>query len=256
MKFTKVQFQIAIVFLYFPGLLYARPDIDIQITNFLQKYTTQNGVKYYQLKNNLEWKTLIEDFQKIPLPKSRDARFAYWLNAYNLMTIKLISDNYPVKSITNLHLFGSIYIGYIFNQTIWQSWNFQLHNKNYTLDQIEHEIIRTQFKDFRAHAAMVCAARSCPPLGKEAYHADKLDSQLNEQMVRWLANPEKNYYQTTNNTLYISSIFKWFEDDFYSTNKDLKSVINPYLSKVIQKKINNKTNIRFLEYNWDLNEVK
>jgi len=140
-------------------------------------------------------------------------RIAFWLNAYNAFTLKAIINNYPIKP----NFFKSMY--YPKNSIrqisgVWDKITFKVMGKDYTLEQIEHKILREEFKEPRIHMAMVCAAMGCPPLRNEPYTGKKLDQQLDDQSRKFLANPKKFRFDSKKRVLHISPIFKWFADDF------------------------------------------
>lgn len=224
----------------------------------LKTYISPAGVNYAQLQNNHELQAALLELEQQPDQSNSKAQLAYWLNVYNLFTLKLIAENYPVDSITDMHLLGSVILGYLFDRTVWQTWHFKLGGRDYSLDQVEHQIIRPRFNDFRAHAAMVCAAVSCPPLREEAYRAERLDDQLDDQMRIWLADETKNRFDAESNTLYLSSIFKWFDDDFTEHGKkDLITVLLPYFPEDTRAQIKahrTRIKISYLSYDWDLND--
>ena len=166
---------------------------------------------------------------------------AYWINAYNAFTVKLIVDNYPVKSIKDLG--GSIYKV----NTPWDIKFIKLGDKTYDLNNIEHGILRKDFSDPRIHAAVNCASISCPKLRNEAFTAAKLEEQLTDQMRAFINNPQKN--TLAKNEVEISSIFKWFSGDF-TEEGDIIDYLNTY-SKV---EISKDADISYKDYNWNLNE--
>lgn len=166
---------------------------------------------------------------------------AYWINAYNAFTVKLIVANYPVKSIKDLG--GSIYKV----NTPWDIKFIKLGNKTYDLNNIEHGILRKDFNDPRIHAAVNCASISCPKLRNEAYTAAKLEEQLTDQMRAFINNPQKN--TLAKNEIEISSIFKWFSGDF-TAEGDIIDYLNTY-SKI---EISKDADISYKDYNWNLNE--
>jgi hypothetical protein len=170
-----------------------------------------------------------------------DQRKAYWINAYNAFTIKLITKHYPLASIRELG--GAIYKV----NTPWDIKFIHIGDETYDLNNIEHAILRKEWNDPRIHAAINCASVSCPALLKGAYIADKLDQQLDAQMRRFVNDKTKN--QMAKNELMLSKIFKWFSGDFKSVSTDLIGYINQYA--VIE--VNQDAKISFSEYDWNLN---
>ncbi len=216
-------------------------------TKILQKYVNSSGlVNYKGLKND---KAEFEQYLKLlssnpPSDKwSNNEKKAYWINAYNAFTLKLIVDNYPVKSIKDIG--PSIQIPFV--NTPWQKEFFKIGGQDMKLDRIEHDILRKQFNDPRIHFTLVCASRSCPKLRNEAYEAARLDEQLNEQGRSFLADRSKNII--TSDKLQLSKIFSWFKGDFTKNG----SLID-FLNRFSPVKINKDADIDHLSYNWNLNE--
>jgi Protein of unknown function, DUF547 len=175
---------------------------------------------------------------------SRNEQMAYWINAYNAFTIKLIVDNYPVASIKDIKK------GIAFVNSVWDIKWIKIKGYTYDLNNIEHNILRAVFKDARIHAAVNCASYSCPQLRAEAYTAEKLDAQLDDAMRQFLADPLRN--QINEQGVQVSEIFKWFKGDF---ERDAGSLLG-YLNKYAGQKINPSTKIEHLEYDWRLNDAK
>jgi hypothetical protein len=168
----------------------------------------------------------------------------FWINAYNAFTVKLIVDNYPVKSINEVVTKMKITT----KTSPWDIKFIKIGNISYSLNNIEHEKLRKAFGDARFHFVLVCAAKSCPILLNEAYTADKLEMQLEKQTKLFLNDNVKN--NISSNALKISKIFEWYADDFKSNNSNLIDFINKYVAV----KINPKASISYLEYSWDLNQ--
>jgi hypothetical protein len=183
--------------------------------------------------------------QHPPDPKnwSREEQLAYWINAYNAFTVKLIVDHYPVKGIQDLH--PKPYVPLV--NTVWHIKFFRIGNQDFNLDQIEHAILRKQFDEPRIHFAIVCASVSCPPLRNEAYVAEKMEDQLDSQARLFINDPTRNRLQP--HQVDISQLFNWFTGDF-TKKENLIAFLNRYATV----KINPDAKIDYLEYNWDLNE--
>jgi hypothetical protein len=162
---------------------------------------------------------------------------AFWVNAYNAYTIKIILENYPLKSILNIKKKGK------------DAWNIpfaDIGGKTYTLNHIEHEILRKNYNDPKIHVGVNCASGSCPQLGNFAFTEANYEVKTDELMNRFINDPTRN--KITEKKLQISKIFEWFKGDFIK-NGSLIDFLNQY-SKV---KIKKKAKIRFLEYDWNLN---
>ncbi len=172
------------------------------------------------------------------------AQLAYWINAYNAFTVKLILKNYPVKSIKD------IAGGIPFVNTPWDVKFINIGDETFDLNNIEHGIIRKQFDEERIHFALVCAAISCPPLRNEAYTADKLNEQLDDQARTFFNDASKN--KIAKDKASISPILKWYGGDFKDKAPSLREYVNQY-TKV---QINQGVEVGFTDYDWALNEQK
>jgi hypothetical protein len=196
-------------------------------------------------------------------------KIAFWLNAYNALTLKAIIDNYPIKSsFFRSRVWPKNSIRQIAG--VWDKKTFRVMGRNLTLEHIEHKILRVKFNEPRIHMAMVCAAMGCPPLRNEPYVGEKLDEQLDDQTRRFLANSDKFKIDRGGNTLYLSPIFEWFADDFIKKygptrdigehNRKVSSVLNfvsPYLRETDKKyMLAGRFKIKYLKYDWSLNEQR
>lgn len=177
---------------------------------------------------------------------SREERIAFWINAYNAFTVRLILDHYPVSSIRS--------IGWLPGSAFRRAFIPMegLKGGLISLNDIEHNTLRADFNEQRIHFALVCAAVSCPPLRGEAYRASDLDRQLNDQGRAFLRNPAMNRFDPKERILYLSSIFDWFRGDFVTAAGSLPAFVYRYLDDPRLKEPGVK--IEFLEYNWSLNE--
>ncbi len=139
---------------------------------------------------------------------SREEQLAYYFNLYNAATLKLIVDHYPVSSIKDIG-------GWL--KGPWDQKVVRLFGDTITLNNLEHDILRKQYDEPRLHVALVCAARSCPPLRSETYTAQELDKQLDDQARVFLASPAGLRLDRRTATLHLSAIFDWYGDDFVGT---------------------------------------
>jgi len=172
---------------------------------------------------------------------SNDEQLAYWINAYNAFTIKLVLTHLD-KKLTSIKDIGSKF-QVPFVNTPWDVKFIKIAGKEMDLNAIEHGIIRKKFDDPRIHFALVCAAVSCPPLRAEAFVAKQLDKQLDDQGIRFLNDPTKNLVKS--DKAVVSKLFTWYGGDF----KNTMNWINKY-SKI---QITSKTKITYMDYNWALN---
>lgn len=227
------------VFLLFVSLnLYSQTaPSHVGLDSLLQKYVSETGkVNYKGLKTS---KKALDAYCRIltdnPVQESwsREEKLAYWINAYNAFTLKLIVDNYPTKTIMNFD-----------GGKTWDVKRIQLGDKKYSLNQIENNIIRPQFKDPRIHFAVNCAAKSCPPLWNRAYTAENLDAALEARAKAFINDPKFNTISASKAS--VSKIFDWYAADF----GDLKK----YLNKYADTQLKASAAVTFKEYDWALNE--
>ena len=169
---------------------------------------------------------------------------AYWVNAYNAFTIKLIVDNYPVASIKDIKK------GIPFVNSIWDDEFIDIQGEIYDLNGIEHGILRKNFPDGRIHAAINCASYSCPRLRNEAFTADRLESQLEDAMRLFVNDPLRN--RVTAEKAELSKIFSWFGGDFKKDAGSVREFVNHYANEPLEPS----GKISHLKYDWRLNDVK
>lgn len=205
--------------------------------SLLQKHVSEAGkVNYKGLqadKKALDAYCLTLSESPVQDNWTREQKLAYWINAYNAYTVKLIVDNYPTKSILNLD-----------GGKTWDVKRIKIGDKKYSLNQIENDIIRPQFKDARIHFAINCAAKSCPPLHNRAFTAENLETTLEARTAAFVK--DKKHNVLSSNSASVSKIFEWYGADF----GDLKA----FLSKYSEVKLKKTATVTFQEYNWDLNE--
>jgi hypothetical protein len=205
------------------------------------------GVDYPGIKKDSAYAKLIADlksFSPATLKTSKE-KMTFWINVYNIMAVKMVVDHYPVKSIKDAgSLFGSV----------WKKEVGVVGGKEVTLNDIEHEILR-KMGDPRIHVAIVCASVSCPDLRNEAYTADKLDAQLDDQMKLFLENRGKGLHiDRGKGRVTLSKIFDWFEDDFEPKGGVL-SFLSRYAPEKDRSFLNKKDlDVSYLDYNWGLNK--
>lgn len=175
---------------------------------------------------------------------SREEQLAYWINAYNAFTVELILDNYPVESIKDIKS------GIPFVNGVWDIEFIKIEDQVYSLNNIEHGIIRPKFNEERIHFAVNCASYSCPKLLNEAFCAEHLDEQLDKVTKAFINNPEKNNIKE--DRVEVSKLLTWYWGDFKKKYKSRIEFINKYSS--IQ--VNEDAEVDYLDYNWSLNEQK
>jgi hypothetical protein len=173
---------------------------------------------------------------------NREEQLAYWINAYNAFTVKVIIENYPLYSIKDLNKTISI----PFVNTIWDLEFIDIESVNYSLNDIEHSILRSKFDDPRIHFAINCASFSCPNIRNEAFTAEKLSKQLDEQARIFINDRSKNLLGIKKASL--SKIFLWYQMDFTNNTSLIE-----YLNKYSTVRIHENADISYMDYDWRLN---
>ncbi|WP_418262411.1 DUF547 domain-containing protein [Flavobacterium faecale] len=203
----------------------------------LKKHVSNSGKVNYKgfIKDQKELDAYLAILSQSTPSKSwsRNATLAYWINVYNAFTVKLIIDNYPVKSIKEI-------------SNPWGKKFFSLGGEKYSLEEVEHKILR-KMNEPRIHFAINCASYSCPNLLNEAYTEAKLSQQLAEVAKDFINDKSKN--SISPNQIEISEIFNWFAADFKT-----KGSLIDFLNQYSNIKISSKAKTSFKDYNWNLNE--
>lgn len=221
-------------------------------------------VRYAELaKDRPALKAYIETLTKLPESEfkgwTKPQQLAFLINAYNALTLELILTRYPdLKSIRDF--------GYLPFNNIWKKRWFTFLGREYHLDGIEHEMIRAPgvYDDPRIHFAVNCASIGCPMLREEAFVAERLDAQLDQQALRFVSDRSRNRVNN-DGEIEASKIFDWYKGDFNKGHKGIKSseaffaryakelTDNPAFQKLVA---DGKASIRYLDYDWRLNDVK
>lgn len=191
-------------------------------------------------------------------------KLAYWINAYNATVLKGVIVYYPIDSVEDVQAPAILFFfpsksGFFFFQ------RFTYGGKETNLYYLENSVIRGRFKEPRIHFALNCASRSCPKLPKTPFTGDNLENQLDRETRKFINDPDRVRYDAATNTLYLSSIFKWYEDDFVEwldkSKAEKKSSLLDYVllylspkeSQVIEEK-RTSLKVEFLPYDWGLNK--
>jgi len=201
----------------------------------LQKHVENGLVNYAGFKADGAKFDAYLDYLSNNAPSTSDkskSALAFWMNAYNAFTIKLIVDNLPVASIRDLH-----------NGKPWDKKWITIGGKSYSLNNIEHDIIRPVFIEPRIHFAIVCAAKSCPPLDNKAFTADTVDSHL-ESLTKSFINNSK-FNTITADKVIITPIMDWYGKDFGN--------VLAFVQKYANTSIGDKAKVKFTAYDWSLN---
>ena len=180
---------------------------------------------------------------------TRPQRMAFLINAYNAFTVELILSSYPVKSIKDIG-------GVLDNR--WQRKFFGLFGRPASLDQVEHGMLRKPgtYDEPRVHFALNCASIGCPMLREEAYVAERLERQLEEQTERFLSDRSRNHF--ANGRLEVSKIFDWYKEDFAPRERWFAKYAKLLSDDPVQQKliVEGRAPILFLDYDWTLNDAR
>lgn len=216
--------------------------------SLLKKHVDNSGFVDYKgfIKDSAQFNSYLALLSKHhPNDKnwSDSERLAYWINAYNAFTIKLILMHYPLKSIKDIKS------GIPFVSDTWTIKFINIEGKEYNLNDIEHGIIRPKFNDARIHFAVNCASKGCPPLLNEAFTGEKLNAQLDRVAKSFINNEKRNKISSASKAT-VSKIFDWFSKDFKKKDPSVIAFINKYSTI----KLNEKAELSYMEYDWSLNE--
>lgn len=221
----------------------------------LKRYVDDNGNVAYA-----QWKKSAQDTQALDsylttlstadpgAPASNEATLAFWINAYNAVTIRGILREYPTTSIRN-------HTAKLYGYNIWDDLLLTIGGSTYSLNQMEHEVLR-KLGEPRIHFAIVCASRSCPRLLNEAYTADKLDAQLTTNSKAFFANFGNFRFDSARRQMRLSSILKWYGDDFGSGQAAQLKTLASYLptGQAYEAAVANAVSVTYLDYDWGLND--
>ena len=218
----------------------------------LKKYVDKEGFVAYQKWKDQDEATLDGYLEAIgqvdPARLKNDGeKLVFWINVYNALTLKAMLHFYPTKSIRD-HV---KIIGY----NIWKDYKLTIHDKDYSLDDMEHQILR-KMNEPRIHFAIVCASIGCPPLLDEAFTTDRLERQLTERTITFFSDPDKFRIDPDKNTVRLSPIMDWYKDDFGKNQQDRLDFIKPFIQDADARAFlsRDKLKIENLDYDWGIND--
>jgi len=210
----------------------------------LARVVKRDGVDYVTLKRErAELDAFVASLAAADPGRTDAARIAFWINAYNALTLQQVLDTRPEKGAYSVKKVPEFWTG--------RKWN--VAGRSLTLDAIEHQVLRKEFKEPRIHFALNCASRSCPALARELYRGSTLDQVLSEQTRAFLADREKNTFNEARKTAAVSQLFRWYGEDF----GPLLGFLTRYAPKAsIQRSMKaSRWRISYLPYDWSLNEA-
>jgi hypothetical protein len=221
----------------------------------LRKYVDKDGYVNYR-----SWHASSSDRQALSgylnslsqvnpqVSTSKGAKLAFWINAYNAVTVHGILREYPTSSIRN-------HTAKLFGYNIWKDLQLYVGGRPYSLEAIEHQTLR-KMSEPRIHFAIVCASIGCPRLLNEAYTASKVQQQLEINAKDFFSRSQNFRYDAQGQRFYLSSILSWFAEDFGSGHAAQLRTISKWLpGKAAQDAARAGTgSISYLDYNWNLND--
>jgi len=216
----------------------------------LKKYVDDKGlVDYNSIAKDSGFSEYVQSLQTARVEElSRDGQLAFWINGYNAVTIDKVIKKKPKKSVRETFIPG-----------VWTATKFFtsrehiVAGKRLSQDDIEHEILRKQFKDPRIHFAIICASMGCPPLPRIAYTEENVQTRLEEETRKYLNSPRGTRIDRAENTLHMSKLFDWFATDFIQKSGSTLAFMQPYLHEEVRIFLERDPMISYLEYNWALN---
>jgi len=216
----------------------------------LKTYVNNQGlVDYNGIAGDQSFKSYMESLKTAQADSmSRDVQLAFWINAYNAVTIDKVIKWKPKKSVRETFVPG-----------VWTGTKFftarehTVAGKLLSQDDIEHEILRKQLKEPRIHFVIICASSGCPPLPRFAYTADNVQAKLEEETRRYINSKRGTQIDSANNLLHLSKLFDWFAGDFEYKSGSVLDFIKPYLNESALTFVEQKPKIKYLHYDWALN---
>lgn len=192
------------------------------------------GFKTDKAKVDAYLKTLQENHPSSSWSKNEE--MAFWINLYNAFTIQQVLEVYPVSSIMK-----------VAGGKVWDSKKIKVGSKEYTLNQIEKDMLLKKFGEPRVHFAVNCAAKSCPPLMNKAWTADNIQSSFDLRAGMFINNLSFNTISAS--SVQVSKIFEWYANDFGGSSNLIK-----YINKYAKLTVSSSAKVTYKEYNWNLNE--
>ncbi|MDO6512795.1 DUF547 domain-containing protein [Neptuniibacter sp. 2_MG-2023] len=194
-------------------------------------------------------KSYIATLTALPISQyNRNQQRAYWINLYNALTVDVVLDHYPVKSIMDIKLSG------LFTRGPWKKELISVEQQPLSLNDIEHRILRPIWKDPRTHYAVNCASLGCPNLSTQAYTAENMEQQLEQAATAFINHPRG--VEIKDGTLIVSSIYNWFKEDFGGDDTQVIKHLEQYAKEPLKHQLSTVQSIFDDQYNWQLNEVR
>lgn len=179
----------------------------------------------------------------------REQQLAYWINLYNALTVRVVLDHYPVKSIQDIDISPGL-----FSRGPWKAKLAQVEGETVSLDDIEHRILRPIWRDARIHYALNCASLGCPNLRVEPYEADRIDRQLDSAALHFINSKRAVWME--GEQLHVSSLYMWYKDDFGGDEHQVIKHLMGYAEPGLATRLQSFTRIDGKGYDWRLNDAQ
>ena len=209
------------------------------------------GVDYgYLQQNRAALDSYVQSLATAPVSEfTRDQKIAFWVNAYNALTVQLILDEKTPKSIMDLD-----------GGKVWDTRSFKVGSGSHTLNDIEHRILRPM-TDGRIHAVLNCASKGCPPLASKPIRSQSVDAQLTEGARHWV---RTNAVKLQGSSVSVSQLFDWFADDFVQWRPHAPDTMNDkhrgaigflkaFGDDALKQKLTQVGSVTYHTYDWSLN---
>lgn len=206
----------------------------------VQRYAKRGGFDYAGLQADSAAKADLETFLQSVASMPESEPLSSWINAYNAIVVKAVTDRYPIRSVRDVPGF-------------FDRLRYRVAGQQRTLDAIENQIVRPRFHDARVHMVLNCGARSCPPIYNRAFREASLTQTLDQIARRIVASD--NHVRWRNGQLALSSIFTWFRDDFVRDGGSVLGWIRRYDQAGRLASVPDAAPQTQLPYNWQLNDA-
>jgi len=227
----------------------AEPDYRLWQELLSKHYDPAKGMNYKGLKaDKAALDRLRQQMAAVDVASlSRPEQLAYWINLYNISTVNVVAENYPVESIRDISTDPVVRLN------VFKKPNVKVKGGTMSLNDVENDKIRAGFKDPRIHFAINCAAESCPPIRPEPFVGARIDQQLDDQARKFLNGPKG--VRVEQDALHMTKIMDWFKDDFEQWGGGTLPFLKKYLSPDKVKRIGGNIEIEYDDYSWKLNDT-
>ena len=251
-QFTKCVLLVFLANVCLSGVSYAEETFDYSIyESLLSKYVEGGRIDYvtWKIEDMEMFEKYLQALDKTDVARmSSDEKKAFWINAYNAVTIYAV-----LERISNFKIIATFFsvqmVPEFFNGIV-----YPVAGEELTLNDIENDKLRGNFSDPRIHFAIVCASRSCPVIQSTVYKANTLDDQLDEATERFIRNKKLNKLDKKKKVLYLSKIFDWYSEDFIYETGSVPYYVMNYANKDDSEFLSiNDVEEKYMVYNWMLN---